>query len=198
MWGRVLRAHPGIPKVKIVDLVGMYDTVKMMPKTEVDFNQEPGDTKKEPKFHLCASCHTVNEMREMEIVRDEEQGIIDHLCTSCGEVVTTTKIPKPKKYFEEVNNLVEISDDIFKPLKDKLKDIDLTMKLSDVRAKEIISDLRARFAPRTKPGWEFYLWKAVTSDPVYMSTIFKGNLQGIITDAETWKEIMKVKDKTNA
>ena len=196
MWGRVLRQHPDIPEAKILDLAGVYESVGIMPDTEIDFNLVKGEAKssdKEEELLPCPACYTVVRKSECERVPNEELEVIAYLCPSCGAVVDEKPMRRGKPKFEEVDELIEIS-----PLRDKFKDIDLTMNLTDVRAKEILSDLRSGFAPRTKPGWEAYLWKAVTSEPAYMAKIFKGNIQGIFTDAETWKEIMNVRDRNNA
>ena len=196
MWGRVLRQHPDIPEVKILDLAGVYESVGIMPDTEVNFNLVKGESKnkdKEEELLPCPACYTVVRKSECERVTNEEMEVIEYLCPSCGAVVDEKPLKAGELKFEEVDELIEI-----KPLEDKLKNIDLTMKLTDTKAKEILSKLRSRFAPRTKQGWEFYLWKAITSEPVYMAKVFKGNIQGIISDAELWREIMDVKDRYNA
>ena len=191
MWGRVLRAHPGLPVVDIIDLAGVYTTTALYPTDKVDYNLTKDSKTIEPVMLVCPHCDKVTHKSACERVVNEELEIVEWFCPYCNKIIDSEEIRPPgEKTFEEVEELI-----LIEPINKRLRRADKTIKYSGQDYTDAVEQMRSRIVPRTKPGWTGYIVsKCAEQDSRKAKRVLRAYMQGILSISEAWKLIMELYD----
>jgi len=194
IWGRSLRTHGDIPKVKIVDLCSVYLKCGL-PDDERNWNKSKDED--DEKFADDGSK-----------VEDEEDDITDIAieCRECKYVfrmidakrntVTTSEYLETEYFCPSCNSIAKVitkelqSVEVAKLL--TASDIDQSMKYSLVEIKQLLGEM-IKMNTRAKTSWGHFIHReCVVKNRKAYENAYKGYDQKVYSSNQAWKRIMDI------
>ena len=196
VWGRALRPHDDIPKVKIVDLCGVYDIVDCLPNDNINWNrtkasQPVKDDKKDDKnitsvIVQCPTCKTESRMIDCKRIQETTSTFISTiwLCPECEDVVK-----------ESSTDLVESE---VKKIK-TIDDLDLKKSYTQEEYLNALGELIKLNTQGAKTSWGYYIMKdCIAYNKREFLISMKAYMQKIYSYKKAWKRIMEVYSDANS
>ena len=191
IWGRALRLHPDIPKVRFVDLCNVTGTVNLLPNESPNWNRtkkESGEEAAERSRNIgeimstCWSCgadyRMVEAKKEKRFMEDRMTTI--SFCPHCGEVVDESSI-----------NLANIETEKIRTV----ADLDMTKKYTVREVKQMIGELIKLNTRNAKTSWSHFIYsRCIAADPKRFHVVIAGWDQGVFSASQAWRRLMDIYD----
>ena len=189
IWGRALRMHPDIPRVRIVDLCDVTGTVCLLPNESPNWNRTP--TEYEPHedrrnigemMTECPNCNTVFRIVETRrnVIYKEDRMTITSICPYCENVIDEKSVDLRAVETERILTVA---------------DIDIKKRYSVAVIRQMIGELVKLNTRNAKTSWAVFIYKrCVKVDKKRLAIVLAGWDQKIFSARQAWKRLMEIYD----